>query len=213
MSATRRVLKGSASQWLPSRFFIYLLPRLSLHKTRLANAMTVAPTKYQPVARSSMDLAPHDAEKASPACQHRHANSRSRLAWIIAIGSMMLITLFAFVSDLEFGPDGFGYGASGGMLKRGVEPTINAVDATTSTGSGQSSFIRRKLYLIVVFVGLFVCIVLAVMLSAWCCKGAFKNPLCCPCYLCACCGGLACLECIGCGLCAEGLEGGGGGSY
>lgn len=57
-------------------------------------------------------------------------------------------------------------------------------------------------------------------------EGAFENPLCCPCYLCACCGGLgmsffagtghsveinnllflACLECIGCGLCAEAAE-------
>ncbi|KAG1869282.1 hypothetical protein C8R48DRAFT_114057 [Suillus tomentosus] len=46
----------------------------------------------------------------------------------------------------------------------------------------------------------------AVMLSFWCCKGAFENPLCCPCYLCACCGGLACLECIGCGLCAAGID-------
>ena len=66
-------------------------------------------------------------------------------------------------------------------------------------------------YLIVVFVGLVVVVLLAIMLSAWCCKGkeklvvlnpltlisflkhkkgAFKNPLCCPCYLCACCGGL-----------------------
>jgi hypothetical protein len=45
-------------------------------------------------------------------------------------------------------------------------------------------------YLIVVFVGLVVCVILAIMLSAWCCRGAFENPLCCPCYLCACCGGL-----------------------
>ena len=55
-------------------------------------------------------------------------------------------------------------------------------------------------------------LVLGIMLAAWCCKGqlsvektkriiqphsrsflnigSFKNPLCCPCYLCACCGGL-----------------------
>lgn len=50
--------------------------------------------------------------------------------------------------------------------------------------------------------------VAAICLSAWCCRGmsvrllgshkfiidifsgAFQNPLCCPCYLCACCGGL-----------------------
>ncbi|CAE7231690.1 unnamed protein product [Rhizoctonia solani] len=76
----------------------------------------------------------------------------------------------------------------------------------SSTSSGESSFVKNKLYLIVIFVGLFVCLILAIMLSAWCCKSSFENPLCCPCYLCACCGGLACLECISCGLCCEGLD-------
>ena len=53
-------------------------------------------------------------------------------------------------------------------------------------------------------------LILGIMLSAWCCRGqplcymwtilvkltlpllsgSFENPLCCPCYLCACCGGL-----------------------
>lgn len=70
----------------------------------------------------------------------------------------------------------------------------------------QSSFTSNKLYLIIIFVGLLLVVVAAIMLSFWCCKGAFENPLCCPCYLCACCGGLACLECIGCGLCAAGLD-------
>ncbi|KAH7886724.1 hypothetical protein F5I97DRAFT_1807396 [Phlebopus sp. FC_14] len=69
-----------------------------------------------------------------------------------------------------------------------------------------SSFTQNKLYLIIIFVGLFLVLVAAILLSFWCCRGAFANPLCCPCYLCACCGGLACLECIGCGLCAAGLE-------
>lgn len=73
-------------------------------------------------------------------------------------------------------------------------------DTTTSTGN---TFIHNKLYLIVIFVGLFVVLLLGIMLSAWCCRGSFDNPCCCPCYLCACCGGLACLECIACGLCAE----------
>ncbi|KAG8215679.1 hypothetical protein J3R82DRAFT_7553, partial [Butyriboletus roseoflavus] len=92
--------------------------------------------------------------------------------------------------------------------------------------SSQSSFTQNKLYLIIIFVGLAVVLIMGIMLSYWCCKGklpsrqgedrtdvhdfpnvgSFSNPLCCPCYLCACCGGLACLECIGCGLCAAGLE-------
>ncbi|KAJ7458729.1 hypothetical protein B0H11DRAFT_2060801 [Mycena galericulata] len=89
----------------------------------------------------------------------------------------------------------------------GILQVKRAVTGTGSAGgSSGSSFTRRKLYLIVVFVGLFVVLVLAVMLSAWCCRGSFENPLCCPCYLCATCGGLACLECIACGLCAEGVE-------
>ncbi|KIN99218.1 hypothetical protein M404DRAFT_1004895 [Pisolithus tinctorius Marx 270] len=74
-----------------------------------------------------------------------------------------------------------------------------------SSSSG-SSFTNNKLYLIVIFVGLFLVVIAAIMLSFWCCRGSFENPLCCPCYLCACCGGLACLECIGCGLCAAGLD-------
>ncbi|KAJ3828215.1 hypothetical protein F5880DRAFT_988445 [Lentinula raphanica] len=49
---------------------------------------------------------------------------------------------------------------------------------------------RDRLYLIIVFVGLFLVVILGICLSAWCCRGSFENPLCCPCYLCACCGGL-----------------------
>ena len=63
-------------------------------------------------------------------------------------------------------------------------------------------------YLIVIFVGLFLVLIAGIMLSFWCCRGkvpscqdmsrtehspnlgSFENPLCCPCYLCACCGGL-----------------------
>ncbi|KAF7341913.1 hypothetical protein MSAN_02047200 [Mycena sanguinolenta] len=90
----------------------------------------------------------------------------------------------------------------------GLFHTKRALDGGSGSGSGSSgsSFTNRKLYLIVIFVGLFVVVILGIMLSAWCCKGSFENPLCCPCYLCACCGGLACLECIGCGLCADGVE-------
>ncbi|KAF4588415.1 hypothetical protein EYR40_009965 [Pleurotus pulmonarius] len=70
----------------------------------------------------------------------------------------------------------------------------------------ESAFTKHKLYLIVVFVGLFVVLILGILLSVWCCESAFENPCCCPCYFCACCGGLACLECIGCGLCCEGIQ-------
>ncbi|KAF8797825.1 hypothetical protein BYT27DRAFT_6925634 [Phlegmacium glaucopus] len=90
-----------------------------------------------------------------------------------------------------------------GLSNLGIDNLVGrAVSDTTSTNTG-NMFIHNKLYLIVLFVGLFVVLILGIMLSAWCCKGSFSNPLCCPCYLCACCGGLVCLECICCGLCAE----------
>ncbi|KAF8129834.1 hypothetical protein EV363DRAFT_1219624 [Boletus edulis] len=82
----------------------------------------------------------------------------------------------------------------------------NPLGKRQTTSGGQSSFTQHKLYLIIVFVGLALVLVAGIMLSFWCCKGSFENPLCCPCYLCACCGGIVCLECIGCGLCAAGLE-------
>ncbi|KAF9481496.1 hypothetical protein BDN70DRAFT_876289 [Pholiota conissans] len=95
-----------------------------------------------------------------------------------------------------------GHGAVDGW---GLESLMSRAVGDSTTNNGSGTFVDRKLYLIVVFVGLFVVLILAIMLSAWCCRGAFENPCCCPCYLCACCGGLACLECIGCGLCAEGI--------
>lgn len=90
------------------------------------------------------------------------------------------------------GTPGFWDSISGGLLKR-------------AAGDAQP-FVDRKYYLIIVFVGLFLVLILGIMLSAWCCRGVFENPCCFPCYLCACCGGLACLECVGCGLCVEAAE-------
>jgi len=54
--------------------------------------------------------------------------------------------------------------------------------------------------------GVLLCIVLAICIASCCCRDAFRNPICCPCYTLACCGCLGCLECIGCGLCFEGLS-------
>ncbi|KAJ7110733.1 hypothetical protein C8R43DRAFT_1139298 [Mycena crocata] len=93
--------------------------------------------------------------------------------------------------------------ADPGEIIEGLFAVKRAVDGDPNS---ESAFTKNKLYLIVIFVGLLVVVILAIMLSAWCCRGAFENPCCCPCYLCACCGGLACLECIGCGLCAEGVD-------
>ncbi|KAJ7443576.1 hypothetical protein FB451DRAFT_1568660, partial [Mycena latifolia] len=84
--------------------------------------------------------------------------------------------------------------ALAGFIAEIVGGLFQVKRAGTGDGSGstdsESAFTKHKLYLIVIFVGLLVVLILGVMLSAWCCKGAFENPCCCPCYLCACCGGL-----------------------
>ncbi|KAL0948358.1 hypothetical protein HGRIS_010941 [Hohenbuehelia grisea] len=121
-------------------------------------------------------------------------NHRLRRFVVPALGLLLAVgAIIAFISCA--GEYGFS-GMAEGLVARATDPN----------NPNQSPFISRKLYLIVIFVGLLVVIILAIMLSVWCCRGAFENPLCCPCYLCACCGGLACLECIGCGLCCEGID-------
>ncbi|KIK56490.1 hypothetical protein GYMLUDRAFT_782470 [Collybiopsis luxurians FD-317 M1] len=129
-------------------------------------------------------------------CRHPQKCHSSRLKRVLVPVVMTLVTLGALFAVSCFLDAFVGEGIGGGLLKR----------ATDGSGSGNDSFVNRKFYLIVIFVGLLVVVILGICLSAWCCRGSFENPLCCPCYLCACCGGLACLECIGCGLCAEGLE-------
>ncbi|KAI0773070.1 hypothetical protein BD413DRAFT_472899 [Trametes elegans] len=145
---------------------------------------------------------------AARRCRCERARSRRVVTALIlaafSLGLFLLISCLwdvafneaSWISSLGLGEDGSGstWTAMSGFVKR-------ATDA-----NGQNTFVDRKYYLIIVFVGLFLVVLAAICLSAWCCRGAFENPLCCPCYLCACCGGLACLECIGCGLCAEGID-------
>ncbi|KAJ7478990.1 hypothetical protein FB451DRAFT_1365605 [Mycena latifolia] len=127
-----------------------------------------------------------------------------RLRRILMPAMISLVALAGFIALLCV------FGEGGADPSEIVGGLFQVKRAGTGDGSGstdsESAFTKHKLYLIVIFVGLLVVLILGVMLSAWCCKGAFENPCCCPCYLCACCGGLACLECIGCGLCAEGVE-------
>ncbi|KAJ3716018.1 hypothetical protein FB446DRAFT_742710 [Lentinula raphanica] len=135
--------------------------------------------------QTSDDSSPHQCSDT----QRCHA-SRLRRVILPAIVAMVSLGGLLVLSCISAGLSGV-EGADG-LLKR----------ATDDNGT----FVNNKLYLIIVFVGLFLVVILGICLSAWCCRGSFENPLCCPCYLCACCGGLACLECIGCGLCAEGIE-------
>ncbi|KIM43911.1 hypothetical protein M413DRAFT_442977 [Hebeloma cylindrosporum] len=142
---------------------------------------------------------PHSCEdqchQHSTSSNHRHChNGRLRRLLVPALIALVLLGGALAYTCLFHG-----------LSLVGMEDLVARAVTDTASG-GESTFTKHKLYLIVIFVGLLVVVILAVMLSAWCCKGAFQNPLCCPCYLCACCGGLACLECIGCGLCAEGLS-------
>ncbi|KAE9397520.1 hypothetical protein BT96DRAFT_71295 [Gymnopus androsaceus JB14] len=131
----------------------------------------------------------HECHNASRC--HSSNLKRVLLPVVLTLVSLGALVALSCVLDTFFGGEG-----AGGLLKR----------ATGSTTSGSGTFVNHKLYLIIVFVGLFLVVILGICLSAWCCRGSFENPLCCPCYLCACCGGLGCLECIACGLCAEGIE-------
>ncbi|KAJ7641862.1 hypothetical protein FB45DRAFT_901190 [Roridomyces roridus] len=147
-------------------------------------------------------------DAAHPHGEHGHGHGpchNTRLKQFLPYLLLLVLALSAAAATAYLFYIGLSTEADAGELLQGLFHAKRAVDGTDSGNSG-SPFTRNHLYLIVVFVGLLVVVILAVMLSAWCCRGAFENPLCCPCYLCACCGGLACLECIGCGLCAEGVE-------
>ncbi|KAF8839234.1 hypothetical protein BDN67DRAFT_970375, partial [Paxillus ammoniavirescens] len=91
---------------------------------------------------------------------------------LLAVGAMLVISCATDINLLDL----IGVGGDSGSIL-GKRQT-------------SSSFTNNKLYLIIIFVGLLLVLVAGIMLSFWCCKGSFENPLCCPCYLCACCGGL-----------------------
>ncbi|TBU25252.1 hypothetical protein BD309DRAFT_963935 [Dichomitus squalens] len=151
----------------------------------------------------------HDSEARRCRCS-RARSRRIAITILLAAFSILALLLVSCLWDAAFNEGswlnalGFADDSSesawmtiGSLVKRQSDGT---------SGSGGNTFVHNKLYLIVVFVGLVLVVLAAICLSAWCCRGAFENPLCCPCYVCAWCGGLACLECIGCGLCAEGID-------
>ncbi|KAF9266601.1 hypothetical protein L218DRAFT_78231 [Marasmius fiardii PR-910] len=108
---------------------------------------------------------------------HRDRLRRSLFTLVaVLLGTAALFSLACFFGVSE-------------VLSIGAEGLAKRATGTDST-NGNSSFVDRKLYLIVIFVGLVIVVILGICLAAWCCKGSFENPLCCPCYLCACCGGL-----------------------
>ncbi|RDX56463.1 hypothetical protein OH76DRAFT_1451580 [Lentinus brumalis] len=176
------------------------------------NAPVVAVYEYSNEKGCSHAQEGHPRESRRCQCNRARASQSRRILAAVLLAALSIV-LFAlawglwdavfnegsWLSSFGWGEDGTGsaWSALGGFVKR---------QANGPAGNGGNTFVDRKYYLIVVFVGLVLVILAAICLSAWCCRGAFENPLCCPCYLCACCGGLACLECIGCGLCAEGID-------
>ncbi|KAH7345272.1 hypothetical protein B0J17DRAFT_624465 [Rhizoctonia solani] len=127
-------------------------------------------------------------------CSKNKCHSRRLKVLLPALLVLLIVTLLALWTW-----------CSGGMVDLATD-VGSTIWKRQNVSNGDSPFVKNKLYLIVIFVGLFVCLILGILLAAWCCKGSFENPLCCPCYLCACCGGLACLQCISCGLCCEGID-------
>lgn len=118
-------------------------------------------------------------------CQHGECHrQRRRRLFHFAAATLSLLVIVAFVMCSEWESVLFGVGSDdfeGSLWKR--------QNTGTGTGSHQGVFVKNKrertiffrseklltdfsaVYLVVAIVGLFVCLVLAVMLSAWCCRG------------------------------------------
>ncbi|EDR03380.1 uncharacterized protein LACBIDRAFT_295216 [Laccaria bicolor S238N-H82] len=103
-----------------------------------------------------------------PSSRASHRNCRkSRLRRLLFPSMVALVVLgTVMLFSCLGGHDVIGWGAED-LVKRATG---------TTTGNG-GTFTHNKLYLIVIFVGLLVVLVLGVMLSAWCCKGiVFLSP-------------------------------------
>ncbi|KAJ7203814.1 hypothetical protein GGX14DRAFT_461251 [Mycena pura] len=148
-----------------------------------------------------------------PCTRHHHGGSLRRLlipALLAGVSLSALVSLFCLFS-VAAGWDAVSDAAPGAL----VEGLFHVKRAYSMRVAAERSRVPA-VYLIDIFIGLVVVLMLGIMLSAWCCHGApcpslrcrsiVRQPLCCPCYLCTCCGGLACLECIGCGPCAEAVD-------
>jgi len=60
---------------------------------------------------------------------------------------------------------------------KALSPNTNVSPDPFFLSSQSSYYVSPKVYLIVIFVGLLVVVILAIMLSAWCCKGERPQSL------------------------------------
>jgi len=164
---------------------------------------TIQPSSNSPSTPHKSQLLDDSALRHSQ-CSHSHNRRtpyQTLLKRIAFISTLVFLAICLFWEFIPFG-DELGMLREGGLFKR---QNGEGTGTGTGTGNGDSVFVKNKYYLIVVFVGLLLVVIAAIFCAAWCCRGAFNNPICCPCYCCACIGCLGCLEAIGCGLCCEGL--------
>ncbi|KAF8523513.1 hypothetical protein BU17DRAFT_85849 [Hysterangium stoloniferum] len=130
----------------------------------------MSPITEQPLPSSrTMNSAvrPEDCEKDT---RHRHSHQachsvrlRRLLVPALAIFLTAAALLFFEIGDMASGGN---IGVGSGLLRRAGDGSTNS----------DTPFVKNKLYLIVVIVGLVLLLFAAIALSAWCCKGSFRNP-------------------------------------
>ncbi|KAK9768248.1 hypothetical protein K7432_001270 [Basidiobolus ranarum] len=114
----------------------------------------------------------------APSCKHKsnsgwklfHGHKNKLIAGTFS--TLLLIFLFLGASGLEVSEQNHSH-----LLKR------------------QNSFTQHGYHWIVIGIAIALFIIIVFAMTYWCCRGAFQNPLCCPCYTLACCGAIQCAEC------------------
>ncbi|KAJ3902824.1 hypothetical protein F5879DRAFT_962411 [Lentinula edodes] len=91
-----------------------------------------------------------------PNAQRCHGSRLRRVVLPIVVSLVSLGGLLALTCVLDAF---FEVGEAGSLFKRATD--------------GNGTFVNNKLYLIIVFVGLLLVVILGICLSAWCCRGMF----------------------------------------
>ncbi|PPQ80013.1 hypothetical protein CVT24_003848 [Panaeolus cyanescens] len=156
-----------------------------------SGAYAYTPIVVQPNAKTQLPMSPsldslnkieHDAEAPYTHMQgHRRCHTSTLRRIVLPVAA--LIVGFLIIAGAGC--------AMGGMSMMGSSTEMGDADVK-STGEGgwnlvsifgravadgangnDNTFVNRKLYLIIIFVGLVLVVIAGIMLSAWCCKGVF----------------------------------------